>query len=63
MPGMPARETAAETDEMALIAGGRFHTGSDRFYPEEAPVRAAEVGSFLIDIDIGLRSVAAAPHG
>ena len=50
MPGMMARETAVEPDEMALIEGGRFHMGSDRYYPEEAPARVVEIGSFLIDI-------------
>lgn len=34
---------------MLLIPGGRFHMGSDRHYPEEAPVRVMEVASFLID--------------
>jgi sulfatase modifying factor 1 len=34
---------------MVRLAGGRFRMGSDRFYPEEAPVRFARVGAFLID--------------
>ncbi|HEY2048246.1 MAG TPA: formylglycine-generating enzyme family protein [Caulobacteraceae bacterium] len=34
---------------MIRIAGGRFHMGSDRHYPEEAPTRWVEVGSFWID--------------
>lgn len=36
-------------DDMVLIPGGRFAMGSDNFYPEEAPVRQAEVSPFLID--------------
>jgi formylglycine-generating enzyme required for sulfatase activity len=28
---------------------GRFRIGSDRFYPEERPVRDVEVGAFAID--------------
>jgi sulfatase modifying factor 1 len=35
--------------EMTLIAGGRFRMGSDRHYPEEAPVRTVEIDAFLID--------------
>ena len=34
---------------MVRLPGGRFRMGSDRFYPEEAPVRFARVGAFLID--------------
>ncbi|WP_347304104.1 formylglycine-generating enzyme family protein [Croceibacterium sp. TMG7-5b_MA50] len=34
---------------MIHIEGGRFQMGSDRFYPEEAPVRPVRVDSFLID--------------
>jgi len=34
---------------MAWIAGGDFSMGSDRFYPEEAPVRRVRVDGFWID--------------
>jgi len=34
---------------MRHIPGGSFHMGSDRFYPEEAPVRQVRVDSFRID--------------
>ncbi len=34
---------------MRLIEGGSFAMGSDRFYPEEAPVRRVKVDSFWID--------------
>lgn len=34
---------------MRRLAGGRFRMGSDTHYPEEAPSRWAEVGSFWID--------------
>jgi formylglycine-generating enzyme required for sulfatase activity len=35
--------------EMVEIPAGRFHMGSDRFYPEEGPVREVEVDGFAID--------------
>ncbi|MFC3443303.1 formylglycine-generating enzyme family protein [Sphingobium rhizovicinum] len=34
---------------MRLITGGSFAMGSDRFYPEEAPVQRVRVDSFWID--------------
>jgi sulfatase modifying factor 1 len=37
------------TDGMTLIRGGTFRMGSDRFYPEERPVREVEVGDFRMD--------------
>jgi formylglycine-generating enzyme required for sulfatase activity len=40
---------AALAEEMALVRGGNFGMGSDRFYPEEGPVREIEVGDFRID--------------
>lgn len=39
----------ASTDGMRWIEGGRFRMGSDRFYPEEAPVRPVRVDGFWID--------------
>ncbi len=39
---------SAATD-MIKIEGGTFRMGSDRFYPEEAPVREVVVEGFLID--------------
>jgi formylglycine-generating enzyme required for sulfatase activity len=33
---------------MQLLPGGTFQMGSDRFYPEEAPVRTVTVGPFAI---------------
>lgn len=35
--------------EMRRLDGGRFLMGSDRFYPEEAPIRAVRVDPFWID--------------
>jgi len=35
---------------MAWIAGGTFTMGSERFYPEEAPLRRVSVDGFWIDI-------------
>ena len=40
-------ETAREG--MVRIEGGTFRMGSDRFYPEEAPVRDVSVDGFWID--------------
>lgn len=34
---------------MVTIPAGSVRLGSDRFYPEEAPERTVEVGSFLLD--------------
>jgi formylglycine-generating enzyme len=34
---------------MAFVSGGTFAMGSDRHYPEEAPVRRVTVGSFWMD--------------
>ncbi|WP_247714308.1 formylglycine-generating enzyme family protein [Qipengyuania pacifica] len=35
---------------MAFVPGGTFLMGSERFYPEEAPVRQVRVDPFMIDI-------------
>ena len=37
------------TDAMTWIQGGTFAMGSERFYPEEAPVRDVAVNGFWID--------------
>ncbi|HKT75709.1 MAG TPA: SUMF1/EgtB/PvdO family nonheme iron enzyme, partial [Sphingobium sp.] len=34
---------------MRRVEGGAFLMGSDRFYPEEAPVRRVSVDAFWID--------------
>lgn len=34
---------------MRFVPGGRFAMGSERFYPEEAPVRQVQVQAFLMD--------------
>jgi formylglycine-generating enzyme required for sulfatase activity len=34
---------------MVELPGGTFRMGSDRFYPEERPVRAVSVGGFWVD--------------
>ncbi len=36
-------------DDMVQSEGGTFMMGSDAFYPEEAPVHEAQVGSFELD--------------
>jgi sulfatase modifying factor 1 len=37
------------TDEMVWVEGGTFRMGSDRHYPEEAPVHRVTVDGFWID--------------
>ena len=46
--GLPRPESAVVPAGMVLLSGGTFRMGSDRFYPEEAPVRTATVGPFAI---------------
>jgi sulfatase modifying factor 1 len=41
--------TASADIEMVHVPGGSFRMGSDRHYPEEAPVRLATVAPFRID--------------
>ena len=36
-------------DGMIAIPAGNYQVGSDRFYPEEAPVRQVSIDSFEID--------------
>ena len=43
------RPTNANVEEMILIPGGTFRMGSDRHYPEEAPVHRVTVDRFWID--------------
>jgi sulfatase modifying factor 1 len=46
------KETAPETrdrSDMVFIPGGTFRMGSDKHYPEEAPVHSVTVGAFWID--------------
>ena len=40
---------ATQIDEMVRLPGGTFLMGSEKFYPEEAPVREVSVGPFAID--------------
>lgn len=44
-----APEQAAAPTGMTWIAGGAFTMGSERFYPEEAPLRRVSVDGFWID--------------
>jgi formylglycine-generating enzyme len=45
-----AATTGSSTpDDMVEVPGGRFRMGSDRHYPEEAPTRQVEVGSFRME--------------
>src|SRR6185312_13158507 len=46
--GQPGRDGAPGVG-MIFIPGGTFRMGSDRHYPEEAPVHRVTVDSFCID--------------
>ena len=45
----PTRRDVAGCEDMVELVGGVFQMGSERFYPEERPVRPVEVGRFWID--------------
>jgi formylglycine-generating enzyme len=46
---MVASPMAPSFSEMVWLPGGMFRMGSDRHYPEEAPVHCVTVGPFWID--------------
>src|SRR5262249_27301009 len=43
------RETSGARNGMVCVPGGTFDMGSDRHYPEEAPVHRVTVDGFWID--------------
>ncbi|MCO5063461.1 MAG: formylglycine-generating enzyme family protein [Rhizobiaceae bacterium] len=45
----PHHQAAARRAGMVSIPGGTFLMGSDKYYPEEAPVRKVGVAGFLMD--------------
>lgn len=54
-----ARDMSDRFAGMTWLDGGRFRMGSDRFYPEEAPVRHVRVDGFWIDtLPVTIRSFA-----
>jgi len=46
--GRPPASADGLPPGMVWLPGGRFQMGSDRFYPEERPLREARVGAFAI---------------
>ena len=42
-------DDSAMTEGMVFVAGGTFTMGSDRYYPEEAPLRRVQLDGFWID--------------
>jgi formylglycine-generating enzyme required for sulfatase activity len=44
-----SRPGNSDTEDMVRIFGGTFRMGSDKNYPEEAPVHRVTVGDFWID--------------
>ena len=47
---MGSGSTSNRRDGMVAIPAGDYQVGSDRFYPEEAPVRQVSIVSFEIDL-------------
>lgn len=45
----PNETLSVNLENMVLIKGGKFLMGSDKFYPEEKPVRQVTVDGFYID--------------
>ena len=43
------QESHVATEGMVFVPGGTFRMGSDRHYPEEAPVHRVTVDGFWID--------------
>ncbi len=49
LENLERKAVVEDADEMMWIAGGEFAMGSNKHYPEEAPVRRASVEGFWID--------------
>ena len=47
---MGSGSTSNRRDGMVAIPAGDYQVGSDRFYPEESPVRQVSIDSFEIDL-------------
>ena len=49
LPEYQQADTAIKQENMVFIPGGKFLMGSDKFYPEEKPVRKVMVDPFYMD--------------
>ena len=47
---MATSSKSSGRDGMVAIPAGDYQVGSDRFYPEEEPVRQVSIASFEIDL-------------
>jgi len=49
IPVIKNQTISVDQEKMVFIKGGKFLMGSDKFYPEEKPVREVKVDGFYID--------------
>jgi sulfatase modifying factor 1 len=48
-PNIAPPQAKPPREDMEWIPGGEFRMGSEKFYPEEAPVHRVQVDGFWID--------------
>jgi formylglycine-generating enzyme required for sulfatase activity len=49
-PNIAPPQAKPPREDMEWIPGGEFRMGSEKFYPEEAPVHRVQVDGFWIDV-------------